>query len=417
MSGIDNNSMTINFNHIIKIIAILSVTFGAASLNFILQSLYASRLSVNEYGRLAFYLNFIMLITPIVGAGVPNFWIKANAKYENGLSLWIRPSISFIQITFIITIFIQIFFFINYVNEDKLAYWLLSSFMISQISISFINAINIIDNNTREYVFWRLYSPLVRLILFIFLVAINQINILNISLIYFITSIIPILFFYKEISNIPAQSKAQFGILDIFNNSWMYSLSGIIYMMYLQGSSVLIKHFFSFEYVAIYNIPILFLTAVLMFPSIIFQRVYISDLNKLFYNDADGFVFFLKKSLLSMSIFGIVFCVAFYFISPVLVDIFFGEKYNDSIEIIKILSYVIPFAFITSVLSAVHIKKNHLLRKFWIMLIVLVIHVLIICLTNEIIGFEIFAYTTVLSYALVCILLGMSTHNIIKNRE
>jgi|GEM_PF-5009893 O-antigen/teichoic acid export membrane protein len=394
----------------------MTATIGAAFLNFLLQTLYAKNLEINDYGKVSLYLSFISIIMPIVGAGLPSFWIKADAKDE--LEYWIKPSINFLCYTFLFSVLIQLIFIVFYVKEDFIAYILFSTFIFSQISIDLINSINLINKHTGQYIFWRIFSASVRLLLFLLLIVFDQVTITNIGLLYLVTGIIPLIKIIKIIKNTIYSSDAKvkkYSSYDVLKNCWMYSASGVLYLIYLQSNVVLASKYFSLESAALFNVPVLIITVALMFPNIVFQKFFAPDLNNWFYNDREKFTKFFRKANLIMFLIGMFFSITLYSLSPFLVIEFFGEKFRNSIELIRVLTFLIPFAFLTSGFSSVHIKKSDLKVKVLIMFLMALIHLVVVYFIKDIFGIMAFAYTTVMSYISVSILFYLSSKRIIKH--
>lgn len=412
----------IKLNTLYKLVLVITATIGAAFLNFLLQTLYAKNLEIEEYGKVSLYLSFINLTMPIVGAGLPNFWIKANAK--SSLQPWIKPSINFLVFTFLLSLLVQAVFIVLYVKEDFIAYALFYTFIISQISIDLINSINLINRDTKQYIFWRVFSSVLRLTLLLVLIFLNKVTIVSIGSLYLITAIVPFIKITKMIkalkykSKLPLEEKSvNYSVYDVLKNCWMYSASGVLYLIYLQSNVILVGKYYSLREAALFNVPILLITVALMFPNIVFQKFFAADLNHWFYNDKVKFTAFFKKANIVMFSIGVVFSIALYALSPFLVTLFFGKEFQESIPLIRILTLLIPFAFLTSGFSSVHIKKKDLRQKVLIMFLVAVMHLMIIYVTKDIFGINSFAYSTVFSYVTVSVLFYLSSKKIIKDGE
>lgn len=403
-------------NYFLKTFLIVFATVGAAFLNFVLQIMYTKKLSIEDYGRLSLYLNFIMIMMPLVGAGLHNFWIKIHSKDSNEFVFWLPPSFNYLKLTLFFSFFIQAIFCIIYVGKETHIYALLSSFILAQLSIDLINSLNIISRKIGEYIFWRCFSPVIRIILFSIVLVFSEITLFKIGLIYLISAIFPVFFLLKKMRSekkVFTKNKYKYSALDVFKNCWAYSVAGVLYLIYLQSNVLFISYFYTDKEVGIFNIPILMIMVVLMFPTIIFQKVFAVELNQSFYRNKESFKVFFRKSNRIMLGLGVLASLLFYFLSPVVIDIFFGETYSQSKYIASILALLIPFAFLTSSLSAAHIKKIDLYTKVGIMLCVAIVHIILSVLLQEYGGMEVFAFITVISYFLVSILFFISSKKII----
>ena len=393
----------IKYNYVIKAAFIVFATVGAAFFNFILQTLYAKNLNENDYGKLSLYLNFIMLVMPIVGAGLHNFWIKCYSKDSNDFKYWIKPSLLFLKITFIFSLFLHLLFCFFYLVDNYIVYFLISTFVVAQVAIDLINSLNIIDKDTRKYIFWRCFSPILRLFLAITFIFTEWLNLLSIGLIYFISSIFPFLYFLNKIKKCKVKENI-YSVRDVFKNCWMYSVAGILYLIYLQSNLLIIPIFYDIKYVGFFNIAVLFITVVLIFPTIVFQKAFAVEINTAFYSNKNLLKNLISKTIFVMFFLGCFISLIFYFLSPVMIKYFFGERYLDSIVIVKILLFLIPFAFVITPLSSIHIRRRDLHTKVILMLLVAIFHVVLIFILKDYYGIELFAYITVFSYFLLSLL-------------
>ncbi|MDH1727649.1 hypothetical protein N5E37_15915 [Acinetobacter johnsonii] len=403
-------------SYILKAALIVFSTVGAAFLNFILQIIYARNLSIEDYSQLSLYLNFILLIMPVVGAGVQNFWIKCSAKKPENFIYWVVPSLNFIKITFLISLIFHVLFCVIYVEGSYLVYFLITFFILSQVAIDLINSINIINKDTLNYIFWRCFAPFLRLLLVLGLIVLGLIDLLYIGLVYFVSCIFPVYYFFKKIKKYKSEDTI-YNSLDVFKNCWMYSASGILYLVYLQSNSLIIPYFYDIKYVGLFNIPVLLITVVLMFPTILFQKVFALRINEVFYNDKKLLKEIIKKSNIIMFFSGCFTTLCFYLLSPLIVKYFFGENYFESIKLIKILAFLIPFAFVITPMSSIHIRKKDLYTKVYIMLFIAILHVILIFSFQPYYGVEVFAYVTVFSYFLLSICFFFSSRYLVERVE
>ena len=393
----------IKSNKILKLLYFLIVSMGASALNFIVQIIGARSLDLKDYGEFNTYVTFLNLISPLLGMGLANLWIREYSKSEDIGNKNLRGSLIF----FIITLFLIFVFQIAYSAFDVnnyLAFSILCTFVWAQAATELVNSFNLINNNMNKYIFWRLCTPILRIFIILIFIYFNGLNILSISVAYFISSIPIVVKLCKDIYDRRMfLKKNEITTFIVFKESWFFGLTSFLYMLYFQSNILVISKFMSYQEVAIYSSALTIVSIALMIPPMIFQKFYAFDINHWFFHDRKKFINFFKKSLIKMSLSGFILTVLFILLSTQLIQLIYGSKYESSIGILNILSICIFFTFLSSSCSFVFINKKELFMKTNIMILASFLNLILSCLTIGEYGIIGVAWVTVFCYSFVAL--------------
>lgn len=390
-------------NKIFKLLYFLSVSMGASALNFLVQIIGARNLDLKDYGEFNTYVTFLNLISPLLGMGLANLWIREYSKSDDIGNKNLRGSLIFFIITLFLIFFLQIAYSAFDVN-NYLAFSILCTFVWAQAATELVNSFNLINNNMGKYIFWRLCTPILRIFIILIFIYFNGLNILTISVAYFISSIPVVIKLCKDIyDRKELLKKSEVTTLIVFKESWFFGITAFLYMLYFQSNILVISKFMSYQDVAIYSSALTIVSIALMIPPMIFQKFYAFDINHWFFHDRKKFIVFFKKSLIKMSFSGLVLTLLFIFLSTQLIQLIYGNRYEDSVNILNILSICIFSTFLSSSCSFVFINKRELFIKTNIMILASFLNLILSCLVIKEYGIIGVAWVTVFCYLFVAV--------------
>ncbi|WP_165383082.1 lipopolysaccharide biosynthesis protein [Acinetobacter baumannii] len=390
-------------NKIFKLLYFLSVSMGASALNFLVQIIGARNLDLKDYGEFNTYVTFLNLISPLLGMGLANLWIREYSKSDDIGNKNLRGSLIFFIITLFLIFFLQIAYSAFDVN-NYLAFSILCTFVWAQAATELVNSFNLINNNMGKYIFWRLCTPILRIFIILIFIYFTGLNILTISVAYFISSIPVVIKLCKDIyDRKELLKKSEITTLIVFKESWFFGITAFLYMLYFQSNILVISKFMSYQDVAIYSSALTIVSIALMIPPMIFQKFYAFDINHWFFHDRKKFIVFFKKSLIKMSFSGLVLTLLFIFLSTQLIQLIYGNRYEDSVNILNILSICIFSTFLSSSCSFVFINKRELFIKTNIMILASFLNLILSCLVIKEYGIIGVAWVTVFCYLFVAV--------------
>lgn len=390
-------------NKFLKLLYFLVISMGASALNFLVQIIGARSLDLKDYGEFNTYVTFLNIISPLLGMGLANLWIREYSKSHDIGNKNLRGSLIFFIITLFLIFILQLVYSFFDVN-NYLAFFVLSVFVLAQAATELVNSFNLIDNNISEYIFWRMFTPVLRIITILLFIYFSGLSILTICLAYFISSIPVVFRLFKDIYERRVfLKKSEITTFIVFKESWFFGLTAFLYMLYFQSNILIISKFMSYQDVAIYSSALTIVSIALMIPPMIFQKFYAFDINHWFFHDRGKFIQFFKNSLIKMSLSGSLLTLFFITFSDQLIQLIYGGRYENSVGILNILSICIFFTFVSSSCSFVFINRKELVVKTNIMILASFKNFILSCWVVDKYGIIGVAWVSVFCYSFVAL--------------
>lgn len=403
---------------LIKLLYFIIASMGAAALNFLTQIILAREFSLSEFGEFNTYITFLNMISPLVGMGLANYWIREYSKSDNHGNSSLRGSLIFLGLSLLCVLFIQ-FFYTIYNVKNFIAFYLLSIILLAQCFTELVNSFNLIEDNINKYVLWRVLTPLLRILLVIFLLILDNISLITISFVYFLSSFPILLKFTYEIYRRKSYLRGEvLSTVTVAGETWYFGFSAFLYLVYCQSNILVISFFFPYDSVALYSAGLTLISIALIIPPMIFQKFYAFQINNWFFHDKSKFKQFYIKAFFNMSLLGMLITGFFYFFAKEIVIYIYGITYKDSIVILKILSWCVFLTFISSSCSFVFISKRQLIIKTILMLLASVLNLflsyIIIKQYNSLSGV---AWVTVFCYGFIALSFLIYSYKMIFKKE
>lgn len=392
-------------------------TLSTALLNFATQFMLARHMMPRDFGIFssAFYLS--MTVAPLCGFGIPQFWLKAFGSEGWGGGRFIVPGLTFTLITtsIIIVMLSGWFIYSDYHHQNLL--FLLSFIVLSQALVEILGAVYQLEEN---YIAVSLVQSSVYILRFLIVVGVyfvfGEVLISYISVGYAMISFIMVAATYKVLARIinkninlkghMSQGEVTLSYVnkvEMIKESAIFGISGVFYMVYYQVNIVLVKYFISSEDAGYYSVAFLFISAAILFPTVIYQKYLLPKLHRWAYQDIYKLKLVYKYGNIFMLVFGCVFSGIIWFLSPMVISILFGEKYIGSVILIQLLSLSIPIIYLASNSGAILVTKNNMRAKVKIMCVASFISLVTFFLFYKTIGVYAGVLATILSNLFICI--------------
>lgn len=392
-------------------------TLLTALLNFATQFMLAKHMSPSDFGIFssAFYLT--MTVAPLCGFGIPQFWLKAFGSEGWGGVRFIIPGLTFTLFTtsIILVILSGWFLYTEYYHQQLL--FLLSFIVLSQVIIELLGVLYQLEEN---YIAVSVVQTSVYILRFIVLIIIylifNEVSISSISVGYAMISFLMVISTYRVMKRLikkdvylKGHTEREFiklqnvDKLEMIKESAIFGISGVFYMVYYQVNIVLVKYFISTEDAGYYSVAFLFISAAILFPTVIYQKYLLPKLHRWAYQDISKLKLVYKYGNILMFIFGIIVTGVIYFLSPFIISFLFGQKYIDAVELIQLMAVSIPIIYLASNSGAILVTKDNMRSKVKIMCIASVISLISFFLFYKHIGVYAGVLATILSNLFICL--------------
>lgn len=346
LKNLMNHSTSKNF------LLMLSSTVIVKVVTFFSIAIIVRTVSVDSYGQYTFYniINTYLLL--IVNFGFDVFFLKKCLvdKYDVskaiGIQLWSRmlPSIIILLISF------SILFFIDTNTNSMLLFLILNLKLIffafditwyyqMKRNFKFISLINFI-------------SAALRLILI--LLFLNHNNIIILAIIdTTIDLITKILLWIKLDVKIKLKVNLKES-LNIIKQSIFISAASFMVALYYNSDSFMLGLYNGNEDVAIYNAAYSFMALAILPTNILF-----SVFSPVLAENVRDKVRHKKYVLITLG-FAVIVTIGLFFLSELLISLLFGNKYTDSIEILKLLAFnILPCYLAGAYANTINIWGHH----------------------------------------------------------
>lgn len=402
---------------IIKDLTMLLTSQGILSiLNLIIQIILVRVFNLLDYGTFTTLLTSITLLATINGFGISGYWLRLFSVYGDKAldSVKYVKKILIISSSLTIVIWISLFQLLNLTIPFEI-YLLYIIPLLCYGLLPTVTAINQISDSVLKLSLWRTLN---RIILFstalsVLIMGTNSLNIF--SIIFIILSSISLVIIIKKIisfgkgkvvlnkryDDINPENKGSFTFKLVMFNSIPYMLLGLFYLFYYQSDLILLNIFIGAESVASYNVAFLLISVIYMILALIFNVYLLPNFHVTRNINFKNFQFKIFKLSLYCAVIGIVIIIFLIPLSDIIVKIVFGDIYQESAFLLKILAIAIPFRFVSTSLSSLLLDEKTVWSKVKIQGSAAVINLLLNILAIPLFGIMGAVVTTVITEIVV----------------
>jgi O-antigen/teichoic acid export membrane protein len=400
---------------------------------FVIYMILARELGIEQFGLFSSSLATIIIFSLISGFGVSQSWLKHFGQEGWGAIRWVKPSLKLIFVSAIFVLML-LFLWVHYGPVDPITkniLLIMSVFLISQMIIELVSVKLQLEEKYAILALWQLLPNLLRLIVIVLftLLSSTMLNVLDVSIIYASIGIIFILIGiyqlyninnnlqlkgHKHTDNINTNSPK---IKDVLSHSWAFGLAGIFAFVYLQSDIIMIKYISGNKAAGLYNIAFVVITAILIFPTVLYQKFLMPKLHRWAIQDESKFYLVYKKGNIAMFVSGIVIMILLLLSSGFLISLLFGDSYVGSILVLNILSITLPIYFVAYSVGATLVTRNNMKIKVKFMGVTAITNIVLNLILIPLYGSIGAAIATVISNIMLLLLYyGYAEQVVFKNR-
>lgn len=363
------------------LIVLLGTLLGAL-FAFLTQIQIARNLTVAQYGVFSTQLTLLNFLAPCIGMGISAFWLKAYGEEQEKAVRWMPISLKLVLLTSFLVLGIII---INALTTKNLSFIILlffSLYCFGQSVVELVGSKYQIELNYKKFSIIQLIPHSLRFFLILIIIIAGESELINFMIAYGISGFLIALFGARDLITFFNQKTGNhkseiIEISDLLKKSLPFWSAGFLYLIYVQSAVLILNFLVGAEQTGYYSAAFIFLASVYIIPSVIYQKFLLPQLHKWAYHDNKKItkVYSLGNKL--MFFIGCIFLIILFFSSNFLVDLIYGDSYDNSVLIIKILCFAIPFKFISSSVGAILSTKDYIGRKVKIMLIASIFNVFV----------------------------------------
>jgi O-antigen/teichoic acid export membrane protein len=360
-----------------------------AFLAFVTQVLLARILGVNHFGEFSSALATVMLVAPLAGFGISGYWLNVFGREGWGARRWMSASLWFLAISTCMTM-IAVLLWAWAGLHDSVSSWLLTVLVVLVLGQSVLELAGVKYQLEEKYIrlaIWQLLPHLLRFLCVITLVVYygkDYLSTQHVAMAYSAAAVIILIAggyqivlmarggvalkgHGAEMTGSASRGLKQPTASDVALAAWPFGLAGFFYLIYFQSSIVLISYLVNEAAVGLYNAAFIVMTAVYLFPSVLYQKFLLPNLHRLAHHDIAGLYRVYRTGNLWMMIFGLSIMVMVWLISPIIFPLLFGPEYKDAVPLLMILAFAIPFRFLASSAGAMLVTRDNIQIKVRLM--------------------------------------------------
>ncbi len=340
---------------------------GSGFLAFLTQVLLGRSLTVEAFGWLSMAMSIVVVMSGVIGFGMPSVWLLIVGQEGLGGFPWIRQSLKFLMVWGVFVLAICWVILLGLFDDSRLlqVFGWLQLMVIMQVMAELLIAKLQLEARYGALSAWQLLPHLGRLIVAvaIYLSAAPALDVVARG--YGIVSVALIAASgFGLFSLAPTRMRLSGHVLDngsapessshgpsykaLINLAWPYAGSAALAMLYGRADIVLLAALVSPAAAGQFAIAGTFLLVVFLVPQAIYQKFLMPKIHRWYYGDWPKFLSVYRLGCAVMTVLGIGCTVATYWWGASLVKLFFGEKYSESGQILSVLSICIALRFVSS---------------------------------------------------------------------
>lgn len=340
---------------------------GSGFLAFLTQVLLGRSLTVEEFGLLSMGMSIVVVMSGVIGFGMPSVWLLIFGQEGWGGFPRIRQSLKFLAIwgPFVLVISWVILF--GLYDDPRLLQTIgwLQAMVIMQVMVELLIAKLQLEGRYGALSAWQLLPHLGRLIVAVAMYLSVAPSLDFVARGYAIVSMVLIAASGLGLLSLtPARMRLSGHVLDndpsqeisnnnlsyksLINLAWPYAGSAALVMLYGRVDIILLASLVSPTAAGQFTIAATFLLVVFLVPQAIYQKFLSPKIHRWYYGDWQKFLSVYRLGCAVMTILGIGCTVATCLWGGALVNLFFGEKYDQSGQILSLLSVCIALRFVSS---------------------------------------------------------------------
>ncbi|HBH82052.1 MAG TPA: hypothetical protein DDY39_19660 [Nitrospira sp.] len=340
---------------------------GSGFLAFLTQVLLGRSLTVEAFGWLSMAMSIVVVMSGVIGFGMPSVWLLIVGQEGLGGLRWIRQSLKFLMVWGVFVLAISWVILLGLFDDSRLLqmFGWLQLMVIMQVMAELLIAKLQLEARYGALSVWQLLPHLGRLTVAVAIylsaapvldVVVRGYGIVSVALIvasgFGLFSLTPTRMRLSghvlESGSAPESSNHGPSYKALINLAWPYAGSAALAMLYGRADIVLLAALVSPTAAGQFAIAGTFLLVMFLVPQAIYQKFLMPKIHRWYYGDWPKFLSVYRLGCAVMTILGIGCTVATYWWGALLVKLFFGEKFSESGQILSVLSICIALRFVSS---------------------------------------------------------------------
>jgi O-antigen/teichoic acid export membrane protein len=348
----------------------------AAGMAFLTQALLAHELGPAFYGLFASSLAMVSMIAPLAGFGLSQFWLKVYGGEGWMANRWLRPSLQFLLASTALTLLIIVLWaFTGAPADARLTLLLLSPVVLATLAATLLGSKLRLEERHGALAAWQLIGPGSRLLIAAMLLVVPTFAVHFVAAGYGVVSLaVTVLAAPQMLAMLRGEMRlhghgprpevtrpvASPGPLQVWSQAWAFGLAAVLYPIFFQISTVLLKYLDGNIEAGIFGIALAMMTAIYLIPATLYQKFLLSKLHRWAVHDTPKFWLVYRHGNLAMLVSGVLLAAVVVLAAPWLVPLTFGEKYQAVVPVLLVLAACIPIRFLSSGVGSALLNEQHM---------------------------------------------------------
>lgn len=352
-------------------------TAASVAMVFLAQTLLARRLGPAAYGLFASSLATVTMIAPLAGFGLSQFRLKAYGVEGWAADRWLQPSLRFTAITASLAVCLVIAWAWLIAPEDatRSTLLVLSPVVLGVLAVELVGSKLRLEERHRELALWQLLMPGGRLAVALALLLLPGLAVGFVAWGYCVVALAMVLLAQPQLRavlrgemqlhghgprDLQAPDVDTPGVATLWSQAWAYGLAAVLYPVFFQVSTVLLKYLKGDVEAGMYGIALAVMTAIYLLPATIYQKFLLSRLHRWAAHDRPTFWLAYRRGNAAMLALGLVVGAALVAAAPRLVSMAFGDDYRRVAGILAVLALCVPIRFLSTAVGAALLTEDHM---------------------------------------------------------
>lgn len=403
---------------------------------FLIYTILARKLGPTEYGIFSSSLSIVTIFNLLAGFGLSQFWLKIFGEEGWQGVRWLSVSLKFLFVTFVLVAVLLFSWAYLGPHENKTRSILLVMifFVFGQTIVELVSVKLQLEEKYLMLTLWQLSPNLFRLILvavmtYLFFFSLSGVDVANIY------AFVAVFFIIVGVYQLYRMSHTKFDLKghlkqeteqqhhkepkmkEVVAHVWAFGLGGLFSFLYLQSDQILVKYLAGNEEAGYYSVAFVILTAITMFPNVLYQKFLIPKFHRWANYDRRKFYRVYRLSNYVLLFVGILIMIFIWSVSKFLVPLLFGDNYKKTIDLVNILAIVVPILFVTFNIASTLVTQEYMKKKVRYMGGIAILNILLNTFLIPLYGSMGAAISTVCSNFLLLIIYYYAAEKIVFKNE
>lgn len=361
-------------------------TLAAAAMIFLAQTLLARRLGPADYGLFASSLATVSMLAPLAGFGLSQFRLKVYGSEGWSADRWLRPALRFSLMSTLLALFALAGWALagpGIDGDTRVALWALLPVVLGLLAVDLVGSKLRLEERHRMLAAWQLLMPGGRLLVAALAFVAVSVSAVEVALGYGLVAAVVAALAAPQLwamwrgridlqGHGPRPETAATpdipSVTQLSAQAWAYGLAAVLYPIFFQISTVLLKYLGSDAQAGRYGVALAVMTAVYLLPATIYQKFLLSRLHRWAVHDRPKFWHVYRLGNRGMAAAGAAIGLVLATLAPWLVPTLFGPAYTGVAAVLAVLAICTPIRFLSTSVGSVLLTQRHMRYRVLAML-------------------------------------------------